>query len=40
MLKTTIQILGDATIFRCEGKMVFQTQIRCELLSRRTRALG
>jgi len=23
MLKTTIQILGDATIFRCEGKIVF-----------------
>jgi len=23
MLKTTIQTLGDATIFRCEGKIVF-----------------
>jgi anti-anti-sigma factor len=23
MLKTTIQSLGDATIFRCEGKIVF-----------------
>jgi len=23
MLKTTIQSLGDATIFRCEGQIVF-----------------